>query len=392
MKIDKELINSYKEKFSKSLKDLEVKVKSIFNKNKSNTTDQTASIKSVNIKKENTSTDLNDPKVLAQKRKTQVIRFILLGLIVFFIVDMFISKKAPPAPVVTEAPTGEKQTATPKNDKEINAESLELQQKFDDSMAKELQKKQEEFKAEEESVNQELEQAKIEAKKVVDDVLARQGKEPGPVETPENNETPKIAETPTPNEPTSTPFESTEVLKTEPVEGADEEEVAEPVEEESESKEPALAPVEVVETPSPTEATKVSPDLPDTIKDETTVTPTPQTTETPSSLDSTTNSMDKIIEQVAIDAKKEKLAEIPPMPGFELKGRGLIYNCDQGYWACVTKEDYQKCETLEKWSRENKQNIKCQVSSVYESNGDCTIMQVHYINTLEAQKFCKLEP
>jgi hypothetical protein len=79
---------------------------------------------------------------------------------------------------------------------------------------------------------------------------------------------------------------------------------------------------------------------------------------------------------------------IPP-PNYEKIGRGLVYNCKDHHWACVDKIRYFECHSNNLWNKQEKKNPECVPSKeVYESDKDCQIMQVHYINTVKKTSFC----
>ena len=75
-------------------------------------------------------------------------------------------------------------------------------------------------------------------------------------------------------------------------------------------------------------------------------------------------------------------------PNYERLGKGLVYNCLGGHWACVDEESYKSCRVNMRWAIQNDKKIECYVSNVYATSSDCGTVQVHNINTQKQTKFC----
>ncbi|MBC7539798.1 MAG: hypothetical protein H7281_13335 [Bacteriovorax sp.] len=68
-------------------------------------------------------------------------------------------------------------------------------------------------------------------------------------------------------------------------------------------------------------------------------------------------------------------------PGYDLLGRGLVYNCKEKYWACVDKSAYVKCNKNMKWNKSHGKPAECSVLNVYNSDDDCGVVQKYNIST-----------
>ncbi len=93
--------------------------------------------------------------------------------------------------------------------------------------------------------------------------------------------------------------------------------------------------------------------------------------------------LDKITQKIIEEQPKEPIVEFTEAPDYEKFGRGLVYNCKRGHWACVDKESYIKCRNHNKWSAQNNKKTDCITAPVYSSNSDCRKMQLYKINKVE---------
>ena len=84
---------------------------------------------------------------------------------------------------------------------------------------------------------------------------------------------------------------------------------------------------------------------------------------------------------------QEEKEQVEP-PNYNLLGRGLVYNCDEKFWACVSKVSYFQCGGHEQWSQKFSKNPKCVTRNVYASIEDCEIVQAYYVDHNEAVDFC----
>jgi hypothetical protein len=75
-------------------------------------------------------------------------------------------------------------------------------------------------------------------------------------------------------------------------------------------------------------------------------------------------------------------------PDYSRIGRGLVYNCTGGHWACVDQFTYFQCRENFAWAGKNDRKPDCVVKNVYASTKDCGIVQRHYVNTNESTAFC----
>ncbi len=75
-------------------------------------------------------------------------------------------------------------------------------------------------------------------------------------------------------------------------------------------------------------------------------------------------------------------------PRYEFKGRGLVYNCEKSYWACVNEKNYMQCAQHQKNNTEKKIKISCATREVYFSMDDCAKGQLLKIHNGEKPVEC----
>lgn len=76
-------------------------------------------------------------------------------------------------------------------------------------------------------------------------------------------------------------------------------------------------------------------------------------------------------------------------PDYLKSGRGLVYNCKDGHWACVPRDQYLQCKNNHLWNLQSNKPFECFEISVYATEKDCTMAQKHKIDTLAKNDFCK---
>ena len=103
---------------------------------------------------------------------------------------------------------------------------------------------------------------------------------------------------------------------------------------------------------------------------------------------STGNSLEDLSKKIIknIPAKEK---EYVPAPSYNKEGRGLVYNCEKGHWACVDKFSYYKCFSNQKWNKLKYNKPECIVKDVYKNISDCRKIQKFYINRNAKTYFCK---
>ncbi|MAE57871.1 MAG: hypothetical protein CME69_03260 [Halobacteriovorax sp.] len=91
--------------------------------------------------------------------------------------------------------------------------------------------------------------------------------------------------------------------------------------------------------------------------------------------------LNKIVEKVS-EKKENPVQEVDYVeaPDYEKFGRGLVYNCKEGHWACVDKESWFQCRQNDYWTKQNNKPKECVISDVYSSISDCRVMQLENIN------------
>jgi len=89
----------------------------------------------------------------------------------------------------------------------------------------------------------------------------------------------------------------------------------------------------------------------------------------------------------SIQAESEETMYVSP-PTYQRFGRGLVYNCKGGHWACVDHYSYIKCLENEKYNSEKEKPLECVVKNTYASSNDCIKVQTFYTNNNEETSFC----
>ncbi len=145
--------------------------------------------------------------------------------------------------------------------------------------------------------------------------------------------------------------------------------------------------------PEPTPEIVVTPDFMENIG-QTSV----PTEATPAANDNQENTLDALMQAVDKSGKlaesnmKNQLGRNDPSyvepPNYLRTGRGLVYNCKEGHWACVDKFSYFTCFENQKWNEENAQSAECVTRDVYASGADCAAIQKFYVNKPEPTDFC----
>lgn len=105
----------------------------------------------------------------------------------------------------------------------------------------------------------------------------------------------------------------------------------------------------------------------------------------PNSGESDLNPLGQLSEKLSADLNVEKKIEV----NYDSLGRGLAYNCVDGYWVCLNKIEYLNCRDSLKWANKLGNNKECVPQDVFAAIKDCQIMQVHNVNTNAPANFCK---
>lgn len=75
-------------------------------------------------------------------------------------------------------------------------------------------------------------------------------------------------------------------------------------------------------------------------------------------------------------------------PDFDASGRGLVYNCQMGHWACVNKSNYIACAKIQKKSSFEGRKPSCVSRDVYYSQDHCSRGQLAKVNAQETPTEC----
>jgi hypothetical protein len=97
--------------------------------------------------------------------------------------------------------------------------------------------------------------------------------------------------------------------------------------------------------------------------------------------------LDEMVEDVKTRPIDEAVGYVAP-PSYQRFGRGLVYNCQGKYWACVNQYSYIKCRENNKYNLDNSKKPECVIKNVYASDDDCIKVQKYYVNNNESTSFC----
>ena len=117
-----------------------------------------------------------------------------------------------------------------------------------------------------------------------------------------------------------------------------------------------------------------------------TATPVAPAPETPAPVTPAENEATAENQPTAVPAFNEPYA---PPPNYEELGRGLVYNCKEGHWSCVSRLAYVACNKNTQWSRGAGKTPECVVQNIYRTDDDCTKIQRYYVANNKETTFCK---
>lgn len=87
------------------------------------------------------------------------------------------------------------------------------------------------------------------------------------------------------------------------------------------------------------------------------------------------------------DVQGANVKETSP-PNYEVLGRGLVYNCVDKHWACLSRAEYSTCKNNRIWNEKKSNKKQCQEISVYATEKDCQNAQKSKIDNLATTEFC----
>ncbi len=102
-----------------------------------------------------------------------------------------------------------------------------------------------------------------------------------------------------------------------------------------------------------------------------------------------TNEVLSILENKLSQNMEEKKTLIYTTPRYDISGRGLVYSCKGGHWACIDGENYGKCEKNYDFTSKLEKTTECVPKEVYVSNKDCSLAQQEKIDKNNPVDFCK---
>lgn len=104
----------------------------------------------------------------------------------------------------------------------------------------------------------------------------------------------------------------------------------------------------------------------------------------------------KLLENLQVKLKEERVEQklveqIRPIgaPSYESAGRGLVYNCSGGHWACIDSGEYQKCRQNYSWNKSESIPMECYPMALLENDFDCGTVQQEKVNSVPDLSFCK---
>jgi hypothetical protein len=112
--------------------------------------------------------------------------------------------------------------------------------------------------------------------------------------------------------------------------------------------------------------------------------------------DISTDITKKLLQDLEVKLKEEKkelqLVEVlKPVtaPSYETIGKGLVYNCKDGHWACIEGEGYKQCRQHYSWNKSQSVPSECYPFAVLDNDLDCAAVQQEKIDAVSDTKFCK---
>ena len=99
-----------------------------------------------------------------------------------------------------------------------------------------------------------------------------------------------------------------------------------------------------------------------------------------------------LIFEIENEVEKEKVAvkqtKRPSNPDYNRGGRGLVYNCSGGHWACLDQTAFEDCKTVAIWEKKQGRSLACVPIQVYASLDDCARAQLEKINNMSSKEIC----
>jgi hypothetical protein len=112
--------------------------------------------------------------------------------------------------------------------------------------------------------------------------------------------------------------------------------------------------------------------------------------------DLSTDITKQLLKDLEVKLKEEKkelqLVEVlKPVtaPSYETIGRGLVYNCKGGHWACIENEGYKECRQNYSWNKSKNIPSECYPFAVLDNELDCAAVQQEKIDAVSDTNFCK---
>ena len=104
----------------------------------------------------------------------------------------------------------------------------------------------------------------------------------------------------------------------------------------------------------------------------------------------------KLLEDLEVKLKEEQkeiemleVAKPVGQPTYESIGRGLVYNCADGHWACIDVKGYQQCRENYSWNKTRRIPIECYPFAILDNDLDCASVQQEKIDGVSKTNFCK---
>lgn len=113
--------------------------------------------------------------------------------------------------------------------------------------------------------------------------------------------------------------------------------------------------------------------------------------------DASTEITKKLLQDLEVRLKEEKkvqktmsVVKPTPAPSYEIAGLGLVYNCKDGHWACIEREEYGKCRQNYSWNKNEGIPLECYPVAFLKTEYDCAMVQQEKIDSVSDTDFCEM--
>lgn len=96
----------------------------------------------------------------------------------------------------------------------------------------------------------------------------------------------------------------------------------------------------------------------------------------------------KIKRKETLVNRNNKDYDLLDIVNYDVPGRGLVYNCSDKHWACITVKSYSYCQNNYKFNLDEQKVIQCFPKAIYESDYDCEAEQLLKVSNSADTNFC----